>query len=242
MMARTSFRLPETLRHRLEAHVLELKRTDPKATRDGFLREHFEAFFADGQRVEAQAHPRHVEGDYPDAIFWCRACPGAVFVWGGTGEKPPPRCPECHGNDFAEDVAWIRLASPGVDADIVAAVEAIENARLGEADYLEELVQLLLAVDSTVIGRMRLGKPPLNTALLEAAERARACLPATEDGEPVKWADTWEPIDGEPEDGDTVRKPEGFPVHVNPQSAEVELEPDAYLDIRRGWDGWERKR
>lgn len=60
----------------------------------------------DEQRSMIQLHPRHVPGDYPDRLFWCLTCSGIVLDWGGD-ERPPPRCPGCHRDDFA-DVRWDR--------------------------------------------------------------------------------------------------------------------------------------
>lgn len=37
----------------------------------------------------------------PERVWWCQTCRGRVGVWGGTAGKPPPRCPDCHGDNFA---------------------------------------------------------------------------------------------------------------------------------------------
>jgi rubrerythrin len=39
--------------------------------------------------------------EVPQRIWWCFACHGGVGVWGLDRDEPPPRCPECHGADFA---------------------------------------------------------------------------------------------------------------------------------------------
>ena len=50
---------------------------------------------------------RAVPGDLPDRIWWCNSCPGVVEAW-GRAEIPPPRCPDCHKNDF-DPVPWVRV-------------------------------------------------------------------------------------------------------------------------------------
>lgn len=39
--------------------------------------------------------------EVPQRIWWCFGCHGGVGVWGLDRDEPPPRCPECHGADFA---------------------------------------------------------------------------------------------------------------------------------------------
>ncbi len=40
--------------------------------------------------------------EVPERIWWCFSCNGGVGFWGIDFDCPPPRCPGCHANDFAQ--------------------------------------------------------------------------------------------------------------------------------------------
>jgi len=244
MMARTSFRLPEKLRHRLEEHVLELKRTDPKATRDGFLREHFEAFFAEDRRK------------IRDIIAYLRS-PGYA-----TGTSNPEAqgkwladaLEEALAVDAAEDGGILFPVSPGDVEHLRLSGERFEGRLDGVLG--EEEAQLALQISDAIRTPGDLRRL-LDRVAVELDRDGEIALPGggyasgatqgeidadREVAAAIREMLGWEPIDGEPEAGDVVRRQAGHRVFRKEEKLWVEVEDGGLMDVREGWDGWERRR
>ena len=67
----------------------------------------------------------------PERIYWCHECNGGVGLWGLDNDRPPPRCPDCHKDDF-DETKFVPCQKQTTNPELEEKVKQLQ----GEVDHL----------------------------------------------------------------------------------------------------------